>query len=62
VTTLAGNGIQTPFANGPATSATFNDPLGVAVGISGQVYVADWVRGRMQQESAGWGEEIDNPG
>jgi sugar lactone lactonase YvrE len=40
VTTLAGNG-GTTFANGTGTSATFNQPWGVAVDSGGIVYVAD---------------------
>jgi hypothetical protein len=40
VTTLAGNG-QKGFANGAGAAATFNEPSGVAVDASGNVYVAD---------------------
>jgi hypothetical protein len=40
VTTLAGNGNDS-FGDGPALSASFNDPYGVAVDSSGKVYVAD---------------------
>ena len=41
VTTLAGTGSTTPFADGPGTSATFSSPQGIAVDASGNVYVAD---------------------
>jgi len=40
VSTLAGNGDK-GFANGPAANASFNSPSGVAVDVSGNVYVAD---------------------
>jgi hypothetical protein len=40
VSTLAGNG-NVGFANGVGTSALFNNPKGVAVDSSGNVYVAD---------------------
>jgi sugar lactone lactonase YvrE len=40
VTTLAGSGNET-FADGLGTAASFNDPTGVAVDGSGNVYVAD---------------------
>ena len=45
VSTFAGTGSTTPFADGPATSATFYRPYGIAVGALGEVYVADYVRG-----------------
>ena len=40
VTTFAGNGIL-GFANGDAKSASFSNPMGVAVDSSGNVYIAD---------------------
>ncbi|HTD40675.1 MAG TPA: NHL repeat-containing protein [Mucilaginibacter sp.] len=40
VTTIAGNGIL-GFADGDAKSASFSNPMGVAVDSSGNVYVAD---------------------
>jgi sugar lactone lactonase YvrE len=42
ITTIAGNGTAGYSGdNGPATSATLNEPLGVAVDASGNVYIAD---------------------
>ncbi len=41
VSTFAGTG-ATGSANGPGSSATFNQPLGLAVDPAGNVYVADW--------------------
>lgn len=40
VTSLAGNGLA-GLANGAGTAASFNNPLGIAVDGSGNVYVAD---------------------
>ncbi len=40
VTTLAGSG-SSSYADGTGTAASFNNPLGVAVDTSGNVYVAD---------------------
>jgi gliding motility-associated-like protein len=40
VSTLAGSG-ATGFADGAGAAATFNNPTGVAVDVSGNVYVAD---------------------
>ena len=41
VTTLAGSGNSTPFADGAAASATFNNPKTIAVDSNGNVYVGD---------------------
>ena len=41
VTTLAGTGSE-GSANGTGTAASFNNPYGVAVDGSGNVYVADY--------------------
>jgi sugar lactone lactonase YvrE len=41
VSTLAGSAGVKGFTNGTGTSATFNQPMGVAVDASGYVYVAD---------------------
>ena len=41
VTTLAGSGLPGGYADGMGTAATFSYPQGIAVDISGDVYVAD---------------------
>ena len=41
VTTLAGSASNADFADGPAASARFNQPLGLAVAPDGTVFVAD---------------------
>ena len=48
VTTLAGSGSSTPFANGQGTAATFNGPKGIAADASGVVYVADYDNHRIR--------------
>jgi len=52
VTTLAGNG-QAVFADGPGANATFSSPYGVAVDLSGNVYVADTFFFRVRKITAG---------
>jgi hypothetical protein len=48
VTTLAGNG--TPGnVNGTGAAASFNEPLGVAVDASGNVYVADYINALLRK-------------
>jgi hypothetical protein len=57
VTTLAGNGAcgargchdWGAFADGPGTSASFNFPIGVAVGAAGHVFVADSFNNRIRK-------------
>ncbi len=48
VTTLAGTGTQ-GFADGPATTAQFSSPTGVAVDTTGNVYVADTGNSRVRK-------------
>jgi sugar lactone lactonase YvrE len=47
VTTLAGTGTA-GFSDGPGVQAQFNGPIGVAVGPSGDVYVADTYNDRIR--------------
>ena len=50
VTTVAGNG-SPAFADGPASSASFNTPHGVDFDSSGNVYVADYFNNRVRKIS-----------
>jgi serine/threonine-protein kinase len=52
VQTLAGNGTK-GFADGPASSAQFNAPNGVAVDAAGNVYVADSGNSRVRKVTGG---------
>jgi sugar lactone lactonase YvrE len=56
ITTVAGNG-SAAFAGdgGPATSASLNGPIGVAVDSSGNVFIADTGNGRIRRVDAGTG-------
>jgi sugar lactone lactonase YvrE len=54
ITTVAGNGTPGYSGdNGPATSAELNDPYGVAVGATGNLYIADYGNNRIRQVSNG---------
>src|ERR1017187_7388867 len=54
ITTVAGNGTGFSFSGdgGPATSATFYDPAGVAVDTSGNLFIADEGNSRIRKVSA----------
>jgi sugar lactone lactonase YvrE len=47
VTTIAGSGAS-GAANGPALSASFNNPRGLVLGSAGKIYVADWSNNRIR--------------
>jgi len=52
VSTLAGTGVE-GYQNGPATSAKFRFPVGIALDSSGKVYVGDSGNHRVRMISAG---------
>ena len=45
---IGGNGLNTPYDGGLATSATFNSPVGVAVDANGNLWVADQIGGLLR--------------
>ena len=49
VSTLAGNGGEEGFADGPAAVARFYYPRGVVVGADGAIFVADWCNNRVRR-------------
>jgi uncharacterized protein (TIGR03437 family) len=54
ITTVAGNGNEGDSGDGgPATAASLNNPLGVAVDISGNIYIADTGNSRVRKVSGG---------
>jgi sugar lactone lactonase YvrE len=56
ITTIAGNGIAGYAGEGgPATAAELNEPDGVAVDASGNVYIADQMNHRIRKVNAGTG-------
>lgn len=75
VSTLAGSAGVTGSTNGTGTAALFNDPRGVAVDSSGNVYVGDYGNNLIRKISAGgmvstlanvatdpWGVTVDSSG
>jgi hypothetical protein len=48
VTTLAGNGVA-GNSNGTGGAASFNEPLGVTVDVSGNIYVADYINSSLRK-------------
>jgi sugar lactone lactonase YvrE len=54
ITTVAGNGFYRYSGDsGPATSASLNQPTGVAVDSFGNLYIADWFNNRIRKVSGG---------
>jgi hypothetical protein len=57
VTTLAGSEIDA-FSDGSGSNARFSNPKGVAIDVSGNVFVADWDNHRIRKVTAGGGTRI----
>ena len=56
ISTVAGNGVQGFSGDGgPGTSASFNNPLAVAVDSGGNVLIADYLNHRIRRLAAGTG-------
>jgi trimeric autotransporter adhesin len=54
ITTVAGNGIRGFSGDGgPATVSSLNQPFGVAVDSTGNIYIADWGNNRIRKASGG---------
>jgi len=53
ITTVAGSGAGFGGDNGPATTAQLNDPAGVAVDSSGNLYIADTENSRIRKVAGG---------
>ena len=53
ITTIAGTGVKGFTADGPASAAALDDPAGIAVDASGNVYVADADNYRIREISGG---------
>jgi hypothetical protein len=61
VSTLAGGvrGTNSNYTDAFGTNAGFNDPVGVAVDASGNLYVADYMNQRIRKVTADGGTRID---
>ena len=58
VTTLAGQAGSVGSVNGPALSARFNEPCGLAVDIGGDIYVAEQINNTIRKGIPDYGQPI----